>query len=98
VGAGLVQIGVAGDDIEVNRGGLRLSRGGDEERVCRVGEARDDLGRHVHAAARNGGLEQGPQVERGSRGNGEIRSVRSGSSSFLLPPSEYLEYRTETVY
>ena len=39
VRAGLLQIRVARHDIDVNGGGLRLSRGRHEERFCRVGES-----------------------------------------------------------
>ena len=78
VGARLFELGIARHDVEHDAGRHRLRRGGDIQRLRRSREPRHDARRDIHPAARGGGLEHGPQVQRRRCGHAETSSVANG--------------------
>ncbi len=62
---GLLEVAVAWDDVEHDAARHRVGGGGDEERLGWSVEAGERLGRRVHAAAGDGFLQEGADVQGG---------------------------------
>ena len=83
---GLLEVAVARHDVEHDAVRLRVRRGGDKQRLGRRREARHRARRHVHAAARDRGLENRAKVQRGRGGHGLSTTVPESRQSASRAP------------